>query len=134
MIKKWYQFINEKLSLEKEFNITYNEIEECLFYITDEFPGLEFWIEGSSESSIINPNKNSFIVIFNHKDLEMAYNEIVLHYLEPRIYRLIEDVDSQLRKHGLKVFSSDFGSNDCFYEIVITKISETPKYNRRYLS
>jgi hypothetical protein len=136
MIKKWYQFINEGVNLQKEFNITYNELEECFFYITDEFPELEFWIEDSLNSSIIMPNSNSFIVTFNHKDFEIVYNEIVLYYLEPLIYRLIEDVDSQLRKHGLKVFSSDFGSTDCLYELVITKISETPKYrsNYQYLS
>jgi hypothetical protein len=136
MIKRWYQFINEGVNLQKEFNITYNELEEYFFYITDEFPELEFCIEDSLNSSIIIPNPNSFIATFNHKDFEIVYNEIVLYYLEPRIYRLIEDVDSQLRKHRLKVFSSDFGSTDCLYELVITKISETPKYrpNYQYLS
>lgn len=128
MIKRWYEFINEGLNLQKEFNITYSELEECLFYITDEFPELEFWTDDSLDSSIIMPNTNSFIVTLNHKNNEILYREIVLHYLEPRIYELIKDVDSQLRKFGLRVFDADFGSNDCLYEIVITKIYETPKY------
>jgi hypothetical protein len=55
----------------------------------------------------------------------------VLHYIEPKVFELISDVNSQLNQYGLKVYTSDFGSTDAYYELVITKIDHTPKDKQR---
>jgi hypothetical protein len=41
MIKKFQQFITENLSLQNDFGITYNDLGEIMYYITDEFQDLD---------------------------------------------------------------------------------------------
>ena len=51
----------------------------------------------------------------------------VLHYVEPKIWELIADVNAHLKEFNLYVYTSDFGQNDAYYELVISKIGHTPK-------
>jgi hypothetical protein len=121
------------------FEITYKELDDILIYITDEFPELIYDIESSSQSSLIwvnntifsnisanTRNDNSFIITFS-QDGESMWDLPVLHYLEPKIFSLIGDVNSQLRAYGLYVSDSDFGHTDAYYELVISKIGHKPK-------
>jgi hypothetical protein len=107
------------------FEITYSELYDILNYITDEFTELIFDIESSNQSSLITPDDNSFIITFQQ---EGSMSQIdVLHYIEPKIWELIGDVNSQLRPYGLYVSDSDFGQSDVYYELVISKIGHKPK-------
>jgi hypothetical protein len=125
MLIKWFDFIKE-FSLSKDFSVSYDDILECVYYITDEFPELDVYIEGSQHSSIIEYDKNSFIIeLLNPNNFGDG-----LYYLEPKIFSLIEDVNNQLSKFGLKVFASDFGSTDAYYELVITKIGNELTYKK----
>jgi hypothetical protein len=108
------------------FEITYQELDDILIYITDEFPELIYDIENSYQSSLITPDDNSFIITFS-QDGESMLDLPVLHYLEPKIWSRIEDVNSQLRAYGLYVSDSDFGHTDAYYELVISKIGHKPK-------
>lgn len=123
MIKKYLQFIKESY---QSFGISYVDLDEILLYITDEFPELEWCVDNSLQSSIVEKDDNCFIVTFNHKDIDFPRNLPVLHYIEPRIYELIKDVDSQLRRFGLYLYTYDFGENDSYYELVISKIGHKP--------
>ena len=110
------------------FEITYKQLDDILTYITetDEFPKLIYDIENSNQSSLITPDYNSFIITFS-QDGESMWDLPVLHYLEPKIFSLIVDVNSQLRAYGLYVSDSDFGQSDAYYELVISKLEHKPK-------
>ena len=110
------------------FEITYKQLDDILTYITetDEFPKLIYDIENSNQSSLITPDYNSFIITFS-QDGESMWDLPVLHYLEPKIFNLIGDVNSQLRAYDLYVSDSDFGHTDAYYELVISKIGHKPK-------
>jgi hypothetical protein len=108
------------------FEITYQQLYDILIHITDEFPELIYDIENSYQSSLITPDDNSFIITFSHYG-ESMLNLPVLHYLEPKIWSLIGDVNSQLRPYDLYVSDSDFGQSDVYYELVISKIGHKPK-------
>jgi len=107
------------------FEITYQELYDILNYITDEFPELIYDIENSDQSSLITPDDNSFIVTFQQEG--DIFSVDVLYYIEPKIWKLIGDVNSQLRPYGLYVSDSDFGQSDNHYELVISKIGHKPK-------
>jgi len=107
------------------FEITYSELYDILNYITDEFTELIFDIESSNQSSLITPDDNSFIVTFQQEGDTLSIPP--LYYIEPKIWELIGDVNSQLRPYGLYVSDSDFGQSDVYYELVISKIGHKPK-------
>lgn len=113
------------------FGITYEEIQDILHYITDEFPDLNYWVDNSLQSSLIEHDINSFVIIFSENG-DNLHDLGVLYYLEPKIWKLIEDVDSQLRAYDLYVAASDFGSSDIYYELVISKVGHEPKLLTRY--
>ncbi len=115
----------------KDFHISHEELYDILRYITDEFTELHYDVESSHQSSLIFPDDKSFIVTFATPG-ETFFDLPVLHYLEPGIFNLIEDVNSQLFSHDLYVSASDFGETDCYYELVISKIGHTPKFRERY--
>lgn len=127
MIKKYSQFITERFSLHNDFDITHQDLSEILYHITDEFPSLEYYVEDSSQSSLVEKDDNCFIVVFNHKDVDFPSDLPVLHYVEPKIFELINDVNEHLKEFNLYVYSSDFGISDAYYELVISKIGHTPK-------
>lgn len=107
------------------FEITYRELYDILNYITDEFPELIFDIENSNQSSLIEDDNNSFIITFQGEG--DMFSADVLYYLEPKIFGLISDINSQLRPYDLYVSDSDFGHADIYYELVISKIGHKPK-------
>ena len=107
------------------FEITYSELYDILNYITYEFPELIFYIDDSNQSSLITPDDNSFTITFQQEG--DMFSADVLHYIEPKIWELIGDVNSQLRPYGLYVSDSDFGQADVYYELVISKIGHKPK-------
>ncbi len=107
------------------FEITFEELYDILKYITDEFPELIYDIENSDQSALICKDNNSFIVCFQQEgDL---HSIPVLHYVEPKIFSLISDVNAQLGAYGLYIFDSEFGHSDCYYELVISKKGHKPK-------
>lgn len=114
-----------------KFGISYEEIQDILGYITDEFPELDYWVDNSLQSSLIETDENSFVIIFSEKG-DTLHDLGVLYYLEPKIWQLIESVDSQLRAHDLYVSASDFGEFDIYYELVISKVGHEPKLLTRY--
>jgi len=127
MIKKFQQFITERFSLQNDFGITYAELGEIMYYITDEFPNLDWSVENSLQSSLIEEDDNCFIIELYDKTIDFPSDMPVLHYIEPKVFELISDVNEQLKSYGLKVYTSDFGSTDAYYELVVTKIDHTPK-------
>lgn len=114
------------------FEITYSELYDILNYITDEFPELIFDIENSNQSSLIDPDDNSFIITFQQEG-ESSLDIGTLYYIEPKIWELIGDVNSQLRPYGLYVSDSDFGQADVYYELVISKIGHKPKLLSKFV-
>ena len=131
MIRKYSQFITERLSLQNDFGISYQDLSEILYHITDEFTSLEFYVEDSLQSSLIQRDENCFIVVFNQTGIDFPTDLPVLHYVEPKIFELIRDVNEHLKEFNLYVYTSDFGENDAYYELVISKIGHTPKDRQR---
>lgn len=127
MIKKFQQFIVERFSLQNDFGITYAELGEIMYYITDEFPNLDWSVENSLQSALIEEDDNCFIIELYDKTIDFPSDMPVLHYIEPKVFELISDVNEQLKSYGLKVYTSDFGQTDAYYELVISKIGHTPK-------
>jgi hypothetical protein len=113
------------------FGINYEQLKNILFYITDEFPNLVYDVDSTIQSSLIKSENQSFIVTFSEQG-DTLHDLGVLYYLEPKIFSLIEFVDSQLRAYDLYVSASDFGSSDIYYELVISKIGHTPEFLPRY--
>jgi len=131
-----------------DFGISYGELEEILFEITDEFSELEFAVENSYQSTILdistNPSlthkdmksadRDSFIITFYDKTSEWPSQLKVLHYVEPKIFNLISHVNDKLSQYGLEVYFNDFGENDAYYELLITKKGNKPALNKqRYI-
>jgi hypothetical protein len=131
MIKKYNQFITERFSLQNDFDISYQDLSEILYHITDEFPKLEYYVEDSLQSSLIEKDDNCFIIVFNESGYESMIDLSVLHYVEPKIFELINDVNEHLKEFNLYVYSSDFGQTDAYYELVISKIGHKPKDKER---
>ncbi len=131
MIKKYLKFITERFSLQNNFGISYQDLSEILYHITDEFTSLEFYVEDSLQSSLIEKDDNCFIVVFNQTGIDFPTDLPVLHYVEPKIFELIRDVNEHLKEFNLYVYTSDFGENDAYYELVISKIGHTPKDRQR---
>ncbi len=127
MIKKYNQFITERFSLQNDFGISYQDLTEILYHITDEFPKLEYDVEESLQSSLIEKDDNCFIIVFNESGYDSMIDLPVLHYIEPKIFELIGDVNEHLKEFNLYVYTSDFGQTDAYYELVISKIGHTPK-------
>ena len=131
MIKRFQQFIVERFSLQNDFGITYAELGEIMYYITDEFHNIDWSVEDSLQSSLIEQDDNCFVIELYDKTINFPSDMPVLHYIEPKVFELISDIDSQLKQYGLKVYTSDFGPSDAYYELVITKINYTPKDRQR---
>ncbi len=131
MIKRFQQFITERFSLQNDFGVTYSELDEIMYYITDEFQNLGWSVEDSSQSSLIERDDNCFIIELYDKKIDFPSDMPVLHYIEPKVFELISDVSSQLKQYELVVYTSDFGSTDAYYELVISKIGHTPKDRQR---
>lgn len=131
MIKKYLKFITERFSLQNDFGISYQDLSEILYHITDEFSNLEYYVEDSLQSSLIERDDNCFIVVFNQIGIDFPSDLPVLHYVEPKIFELIGDVNEHLKEFNLYVYTSDFGENDAYYELVISKIGHTPKDRQR---
>lgn len=132
MIKRFQQFIKESLSLQNDFGITYGELDEIMYYITDEFQNLGWSVEDSSQSSLIEKDDNCFIIELYDKTIGFPIDLPVLHYIEPKVFELISDVSSQLKQYGLEVYTSDFGATDAYYELVISKIGHVPENQNKF--
>ena len=132
MIKRFQQFIVERFSLQNDFGITYGELDEIMYYITDEFQNLGWSVEDSSQSSLIEQDDNCFIIELYDKTVDFPSDMPVLHYIEPKVFELISDVSSQLKKYGLEVYTSDFGATDAYYELVVSKMGHVPENQNRF--
>jgi len=127
-LKKFENFGNDIVFGTTDFEITYDELSDLLIDITDEFPDIEWFIESSRNSNIINMCKNSFIVILTHKSINDEWgSETSIAYIEPGIYDIIKNINSHLRPYNLYVSNNDFPKYfENEYELVISKIGITP--------
>lgn len=132
MIKRFQQFIVERFSLQNDFGITYGELDEIMYYITDEFQNLGWSVEDSSQSSLIEQDDNCFIIELYDKTINFPSDMPVLHYIEPKVFELISDVSSQLKQYRLEVYTSDFGATDAYYELVISKIGHVSENQNKF--
>ena len=110
--------------------LSYDELSEIMFEITDEFTELEWYVEESKYSHLLKEEcSKSFIIELtkNKEEYFGAYsNEYLLYYLEPKIFSLISEISNKLAMYNLYVSASDFGETDESYELVITEIDHTP--------
>jgi len=120
MIKKYTEFIKESLYLTRDFNITYNELSDILSYINEEFPQINYSLESSVQSSLIEDDDNCFIIVLDDGSEIMEAEG--LYFLEPKIWEIIADITSQLKPYGLYVCTNDYGESDIYYELVVCKI------------
>lgn len=138
-LKRFSQFLNESWERDSsiifrggiKFDITHGELDDILSEITYEFPELRYSVENSLQSSLIKEDNKSFVVILSCEG--DMWDLPVLHYLETKIFGIINDIDSQLRAYDLYVSASDFGESDVYYELVISKVGHKPEYQERYL-
>lgn len=112
-----------------DFEITYEDLSDLLVEITDEFPEIEWMIESSRHSKIIEMCKNSFILILCHKSIndEWGFGNSSIAYIEPGIYEIIKNINSQLAAYDLYISNNDFEPfQESEYELVISKIGTKP--------
>lgn len=119
--------------------IDYKEIDEIMFGcgLFDEFPELCYYVENSKDSyciqSLRNYKKisdgdkqniidNSFMIEIMEKSADWisVMDRDVLHYIEPRIFKILDEINHHLKKYSLKIFYSEFGAHDISYELIIT--------------
>jgi hypothetical protein len=109
--------------------LSYDELNEIMFEITDEFSELEWYVEKSKYSHLLKEEcSKSFIIelVKNKEENFLTSNEYLLYYLEPRIFGLISEISNKLGMYNLYVSASDFGETDESYEIVISEIGHKP--------
>ena len=101
--------------------------------IIDEFPGLsiDFFDSKSSECldrAVVHDQmtkveadylKRNSITIEIYQD-EDSWDKKVIHYIEPKIWKIIEDINVMLSSIGYKIVYNDFGPADTSYELIIT--------------
>ena len=63
--------------------------------------------------------KNSFTVEIYQKNVDHLEREAI-HYIEPKIWGIIEEINFRLDNIGFKIAYNDFGSGDTSYELIIT--------------
>jgi len=127
-LKTFENFGNGLLFGTTDFEITYEDLSDLLIDITDEFPEIEWFIESSRHSNIIEMCKNSFIVILTHKSINDEWgSETSIAYIEPGIYQIIKNINSQLKAYDLYISNNDFPKfRENEYELVISKIGTKP--------
>lgn len=101
--------------------------------IIDEFPDLDIDYFNSSNSTCLEHAlqydylaqeqvdyliRNSFTVEIYQKNVDYLEREAI-HYIEPKIWRIIEEINFRLDNIGYKVVYNDFGSGDTSYELII---------------
>jgi hypothetical protein len=123
-LKTFENFGNGLVFGTTDFEITYDELSDLLIDITDEFPEIEWFIESSRHSNITHFNKNSFIVVLTHKSINDEWgSETSIAYIEPGIYQIIKNINSQLKAYDLYISDNDFPEfMENEYELVISKI------------
>jgi hypothetical protein len=105
--------------------LSYNELEDIMFEITDEFPELEWYVVESKYSYLLKEGcSKSFMIELVNKKSYRDYE--LLYYLEPKIFTLISEISNKLAIYNLYVSASDFGEGDTQYEIVISEIGHKP--------
>ena len=102
--------------------------------IIDEFPDLDIDYFNSSNSTCLEHAlqydyltqdqvdyliKNSFTVEIYQKNVDYLEREAI-HYIEPKIWGIIEEINFRLDNIGFKIAYNDFGSGDTSYELIIT--------------
>jgi hypothetical protein len=127
-LKTFENFGNGLVFGTTDFEITYDELSDLLIDITDEFPEIEWLIESSRHSNTIEMCKNSFIVILTHKSINDEWgSETSIAYIEPGIYQIIKNINSQLKAYDLYISNNDFPKfRENEYELVISKIGTKP--------
>ena len=102
--------------------------------IIDEFPELSIDFFDTSHSSCLDHalqynyktkeevdylKKNSFTVEI-YQNVEDSWNREAIHYIEPKIWKIIKDINVMLSSIGYKIVYNDFGVADTSYELIIT--------------
>ena len=101
-----------------DFIIKYEELQDILCEIVDEFPNLDWYTFDSHHSSLISEDENSFIIEIMDKEYSI-FDSPIITYIQAYI-------DSQLKEYDLYVSNADFGFSDATYELVISKIGTEP--------
>jgi hypothetical protein len=117
------------------FEITYEDLSDILLEITDDFPEIEWMIESSHYSKTIEICKNSFIVRLCSKQIndEWGFGNTSIAYIEPKIYKIIENINSQLKAYDLYISNNDFPKYvEDEYELIISKIGTKPVERKSY--
>jgi hypothetical protein len=91
-----------------EFYISYEQLSDILIEIKDEFPNIVYDIDSSLQSSLIYPDDKSFVITLAEEG-ESIFDLNALYYIEPKIWNLKEDINSQLMAYDLYISASDFG-------------------------
>jgi len=127
-LKTFENFGNGLVFGTTDFEITYEYLADLLIDITDEFPEIEWLIESTRHSNTIEMCKNSFIVILTHKSINDEWgSETSIAYIEPGIYQIIKNINSQLKAYDLYISNNDFPEySENEYELVISKIGTKP--------
>jgi hypothetical protein len=101
--------------------------------IIDEFPELSIDFFDSSYSTCLDYGvvhdqmtkteaeylKKNSITIEIYQDSD-SWDKKALHYIEPKIWKIIEDINVMLSSIGYKIVYNDFGEADTSYELIIT--------------
>jgi len=110
--------------------LSYDELSEIMFEITDEFTELEWYVDDSKYSHLLKEEcSKSFIIELTKSRKEYFDNysdEYLLYYLEPKIFGLISEISNKLAMYNLYVSSSDLVATGDSYELVITEIGHIP--------
>ena len=83
-----------------EFYISYEQLSDILIEIKDEFPNIVYDIDSSLQSSLIYPDDKSFVITLAEGG-ESIFDLNALYYIEPKIWNLKEDINSQLMAYDL---------------------------------
>jgi len=114
------------------------DLSEIMFIIEnsdiiDEFPELSIDFFDSSNSFCLDYGvdydqmtkteakylKKNSITIEIYQDSD-SWDKKAIHYIEPKIWKIIEDINVMLRSIGYKIIYNDFGAADISYELIIT--------------
>lgn len=99
--------------------LSYEDLKDIMFDITDEFSEVEWFVYNSVDSHLLKNevSDNKFLIELINKGDNSIYKN--LHFLEPKIFEILEHVSNKLELYGLQIIDSDFGETDASYEIII---------------
>lgn len=114
--------VNESITpdkFERHFGISREMVGDLLFDITDDYPGINWWVVGSSESYLIEPNGDAFAIFFESTGETLEKEN--LYGFEKEVHKHMKELNSHLSGYGLRIHTMDFSETDTMYEIIVCK-------------